>query len=58
MLERSCHCGVVRLKLPFEPIEAIQCNCSLCRRNGGPWAYFEFGTVEIQGHPENTTEYI
>lgn len=24
----------------------------------GPWVYFEFGTVEIEGHPENTVEYI
>ena len=26
----------------------------LCRRIGGPWIYFEFGTVEIQGHPAAT----
>ena len=24
----------------------------------GPWVYFEYGTVEIQGHPEATAEYI
>jgi hypothetical protein len=29
-----------------------------CRRIGGPWVYFEYGTVEIQGHPEATAEYI
>ena len=34
------------------------CNCSLCRRTGGPWVYFEFGTVRITGHPENTAEYV
>jgi hypothetical protein len=58
MHEGSCHCGAVRLTLPFTPTEATLCNCSLCRRNGGPWAYFELGTVEIKGHPENTTEYV
>lgn len=58
MLEGSCHCGAVKLRLPYAPTEATACNCSLCRRNGGPWVYFEFGTVEIQGHPGNTTEYI
>jgi hypothetical protein len=58
MLEGSCHCGAVKLRLPYAPTEATSCNCSLCRRNGGQWVYFEFGTVEIQGHPENTTEYI
>lgn len=24
----------------------------------GLWAYYEFGTVRIEGHPENTAEYI
>jgi hypothetical protein len=46
------------MKLPSTPDVATDCNCSLCRRIGGPWVYFEFGTVEIQGHPEATAEYI
>ncbi len=58
LLEGSCHCGAVRLTLPFAPTVATSCNCSLCRRIGGPWVYFEFGTVKITGHPESTTEYI
>lgn len=58
MHQGSCHCGAVRLKLPSAPNSATSCNCSLCRRIGGPWGYFEFGTVEIKGHPENTEEYI
>ena len=58
LLEGSCHCGAVRLTLPSAPEKATKCNCSLCRRLGGLWAYYEFGTVRIEGHPENTTEYI
>lgn len=58
MHQGSCHCGAVRLKLPSTPEVATACNCSLCRRGGGPWVYFEFGTVEVQGHPESTHEYI
>jgi len=54
----SCHCGAVRLSLPSTPTVATDCNCSLCRRVGGIWAYFEFGTVTITGHPEATDEYI
>ena len=54
----SCHCGSVRLTLPSTPEVATACNCSLCRRNGGPWVYFEFGTVKIEGHPEHTQEYV
>lgn len=57
-LQGSCHCGAVRLTLPFAPEKATECNCSLCRRVRGLWAFYEFGTVHIQGHPENTTSYI
>lgn len=58
MHEGSCHCGAVRLTLPSTPTVATDCNCSLCRRIGGPWVYFEFGSVEIEGHPQATAEYV
>lgn len=54
----SCHCGAVRLTLPSAPDKATRCNCSMCRRIGAVYAYFEFGTVRIEGHPENTEAYI
>ena len=31
---------------------------SLCRRTGGIWAYYELGSVSIEGHPENTESYV
>ena len=43
----NCHCGAVKLRLPSTPETGISCNCSLCRRHGGPWAYYEFGSVQI-----------
>ncbi len=58
MHQGSCHCGAVRITIPSTPLVATDCNCSRCRRIGGPWVYFEFGTVKIEGHPENTAEYI
>ena len=58
MYTGSCHCGAVRMTLPSKPEVATACNCSLCRRIGGPWVYFAFGTVKIEGHPEATAEYI
>ena len=58
MHKGSCHCGAVRMTLPSTPEVATDCNCSLCRRIGGPWVYFEFGTVRIEGHPEATAAYI
>jgi hypothetical protein len=56
--EGSCHCGAVRLTLPSTPEVATRCNCSLCRRIGGPWVYFPFGAVTIAGHPEHTMAYV
>jgi hypothetical protein len=56
-LEGSCHCGAVRLTLPSAPEKATSCNCSLCRRLGGVWVYYEFGTVRIEGR-EHTEEYV
>ncbi len=58
LLHGSCHCGAVNLTLPSMPETAIKCNCSLCRRLGGLWSYYPFGSVIISGHPEHTTEYI
>ena len=58
MHEGSCHCGAVRLTLPATPEVATQCNCSLCRRIGGPWVYFEFGTVRIESQPDATSGYV
>jgi hypothetical protein len=57
-LHGACHCGAVRLTLPAAPDQATDCNCSLCRRLAGLWAYYTFGSVRIEGHPENTADYI
>lgn len=57
-LEGACHCGAVRLRLPSLPESAIKCNCSLCRRVGGLWAYYPFGSVSMTGHPEHTVDYV
>lgn len=58
MLIGSCHCGAVTIELPSMPEMATSCNCSMCRRLAGLWAYYEFGTVRIAGHPENTQDYV
>lgn len=54
----ACHCGAVRITLPSTPEKATDCNCSLCRRLAGLWAYYEFVTVVIEGHPGNTAGYV
>jgi hypothetical protein len=37
----SCHCGRIAYRLDAEPTEAIECNCSICRRKGSVLAAFE-----------------
>ena len=38
--EGSCHCGRIAFTLEGEVREAIDCNCSMCRRRGGLLAFF------------------
>ena len=58
MLAATCHCGAVRIEIPHAPAEVTNCNCSLCRRLGGLWAYYDVGSVKVVGHPEKTNEYV
>src|SRR6478752_7104671 len=37
--EGSCHCGKIAFEVEGEFGEAIDCNCSLCRRRGGLLAF-------------------
>jgi len=58
MLVGTCHCGAVKITLPATPEKATSCNCSICRRTGAIWVYYDFGTVEVTGHPQHTHEYV
>lgn len=33
-LEGGCHCGAVRFRVAIERYEALDCNCSMCRKKG------------------------
>lgn len=39
LYEGSCHCGNVAFEVEGEFTEALDCNCSLCRRRGGLLAF-------------------
>jgi hypothetical protein len=58
MLSGTCHCGAVRIRIPSRPSEVTNCNCSICRRLGGLWAYYPVGAVQVEGHPQHTDEYV
>ena len=40
MIEASCHCGALQFAVETAPGEVNDCNCSICRRYGTPWAYY------------------
>jgi len=56
MVEASCHCGTVRLELAAAPQEVNECNCSICRRYGVLWAYYQPSQVRINA-PEGGTDF-
>lgn len=51
----TCHCGTVTIRLPKAPSEITHCNCSLCRRYGVLWAYYEIADVVIATKRPNDT---
>jgi hypothetical protein len=51
----SCHCGGVRIEVSDAPTEVTHCNCSVCRRIGGLWAYYRPDEVRMEGE---TVRYI
>jgi hypothetical protein len=57
MIEGSCHCGGVRLKVDAAPATVTECNCSICRRYGVLWAYFSPKQVQIDVISRQTDRY-
>ena len=47
MVEGSCHCGAIKLQIDTAPDEVTDCNCSICRRYGTLWAYYNPNQVRI-----------
>ena len=45
----TCHCGAVTLEVPTAPTQVTSCNCSICRRLGALWAYYDPSVVRIVG---------
>jgi hypothetical protein len=47
-LRGSCHCGRIQIVLRDAPIEASECNCSICRRTAGLWHYCSPDLVSVE----------
>jgi hypothetical protein len=52
MVQGSCHCGAVTVEIPRAPDVLTSCNCSICRRLGTLWTYFDPKDVRITGRTE------
>ena len=52
MLEGSCDCGAVRYAVDGTLDEVTSCNCGICRRLGGLWAYYSPKRVTMTGPTE------
>jgi len=49
MIELSCHCGQVRVEADRQPDYLNECNCTLCRKTGARWAYYDPAQVRVTG---------
>lgn len=43
----TCHCGAVTIRAPCRPREINECQCTICRRYGAAWAYYDPSEVSI-----------
>jgi hypothetical protein len=58
-IESSCHCGAVRLQIADAAPDALNsCNCSICSKYGGLFAYYSAAKVTILAGPGSTHEYV
>ena len=49
MLEATCHCGALSLRIAAGIEGVTECNCSICRRLGVLWAYLPPAAVTVTG---------
>jgi hypothetical protein len=58
MITGSCHCGAVSWTFDGVPEKLTNCNCTLCRRIGGLWAYGDVDTVKVIAAADATIAYV
>ena len=50
-----CLCGAVSVTIDEKPDYINDCNCSLCRKSGGAWGYFDPSIVKTSGETKNSS---
>ncbi|WYZ45269.1 hypothetical protein EsH8_VIII_000585 [Colletotrichum jinshuiense] len=60
----GCHCGACTVALVSKPVDetyeemVIECNCSICERNGYVWVYPDASQVVLTGDDDKIGRYI
>lgn len=58
MLEVSCHCSAIAIRLPRRPRVLTACNCSMCVRVQPLFAYYVARTVSITAPDRAFESYV
>ncbi|OFX01182.1 MAG: hypothetical protein A3E78_01290 [Alphaproteobacteria bacterium RIFCSPHIGHO2_12_FULL_63_12] len=58
MIEARCHCGKLKLDVKTAPEWVGSCNCSICRRTGGLWAYYPPVEVRCDEASKASSKYV
>lgn len=52
MLNFTCLCGGVRVRLQKRPEYIHECNCTLCNKSGARWAYLGPQELSVEGETQ------
>lgn len=58
MIDATCHCGAVKVRAPKAPETVTDCNCSICRRLGTLWAYYDPAEVVMETPDSALESYV
>jgi hypothetical protein len=57
LYQGSCHCGKIAFEVEGKFTQAMDCNCSLCRRRGGLLAFVPRSSLRLRTSVENLSTY-
>jgi hypothetical protein len=58
MIRASCHCGAVVVEADALPASVTSCNCSICRRTAGLWAYYPRSQARLVASEDAISAYV
>jgi hypothetical protein len=57
LYEGSCHCGNIAFEVEGDFSEAVDCDCSLCRKRGGLLAFVQRDKLTLKTPMDNVSTY-